>query len=252
MAVGARLVRSVEFALGAVGSLLLGIYAGAALDGYAQSRTAVEQFKSALSAPSAQVASTSPAPEFAQAARSQLADFTLWSARRIAAFENSLSAEHSPPIAVLRIPRIHLEVPVFGDTSELSLNRGAGWIAGTASPGQEGNVGIAGHRDGFFRGLKDLAPGDEILLLTRQGTANFRVDKIEIVAPENASVLAPALGRSLTLVTCYPFHYLGSAPKRFIVKGRFISDSPAATLSGAESGSPLESNVHEFQGGKQQ
>lgn len=245
---GVRLFRTFEFALGAAGLLLLGTCAGTALDGFAQSQAAVEQFKSALPAPSAQVATASPAP---QPARTQLIDFSRWSARRIAAFENSLGAGQSPPIAVLQIPKINLEVPVFRDTGELSLNRGVGWIAGTASPGGEGNIGIAGHRDGFFRGLRNLSLGDEIRLLTSDSIAIFRVNRIEIVAPEDTSVLSPAAGRSLTLVTCYPFHYLGSAPKRFVVKGTFISDS-AAALSSAQSGSPIESNVQNSQGGKQQ
>lgn len=245
---GVRLFRTFEFALGAAGLLLLGTCAGTALDGFAQSQAAVEQFKSALPAPSAQVATASPAP---QPARTQLIDFSRWSARRIAAFEDSLGAEQSPPIAVLQIPKLSLEVPVFRDTGELSLNRGVGWIAGTASPGGEGNIGIAGHRDGFFRGLRNLSLGDEIRLLTSDSIAIFRVEKIEIVAPEDTSVLAPVPGRSLTLVTCYPFHYLGSAPKRFVVEGKFISDS-AAALSSAQSGSPIESNVQNSQGGKQQ
>ena len=245
---GVRLFRTFEFALGAAGLLLLGTCAGTALDGFAQSQAAVEQFKSALPAPSAQVATASPAP---QPARTQLIDFSRWSARRIAAFENSLGAQQTPPIAVLQIPNINLEVPVFRDTGELSLNRGVGWIAGTASPGGEGNIGIAGHRDGFFRGLRSLSLGDEIRLLTSDSIAIFRVEKIEIVAPEDTSVLSPAAGRSLTLVTCYPFHYLGSAPKRFVVEGTFISDSAAAPSS-AQSGSPIESNVQNSQGGKQQ
>ena len=248
---GVRLFRTFEFALGAAGLLLLGTCAGTALDGFAQSQAAVEQFKSALPAPSAQVATASPAPQFPQPARTQLIDFSRWSARRIAAFENSLGAQQTPPIAVLQIPNINLEVPVFRDTGELSLNRGVGWIAGTASPGGEGNIGIAGHRDGFFRGLRSLSLGDEIRLLTSDSIAIFRVEKIEIVAPEDTSVLSPAAGRSLTLVTCYPFHYLGSAPKRFVVEGTFISDSAAAPSS-AQSGSPIESNVQNSQGGKQQ
>lgn len=245
---GVRLFRTFEFALGAAGLLLLGTCAGTALDGFAQSQAAVEQFKSALPAPSAQVATASPAP---QPALTQLIDFSRWSARRIAAFEDSLGAAQTPPIAVLQIPKLSLEVPVFGDTSDLSLNRGVGWIAGTASPGGEGNIGIAGHRDGFFRGLRNLSLGDEIRLLTSDSIAIFRVNRIEIVAPEDTSVLSPAAGRSLTLVTCYPFHYLGSAPKRFVVEGKFISDS-AAALSSAQSSSPTDSNVQNSQGGKQQ
>ena len=248
---GAWLLRSVEFALGAAGVVFLGLYAGAALDGFANSQLAVEEFKSARPAPSASVKSAGSAADFIPAIEPRFVDFGLWSAKRIAAFENSLSAGQKPPVAVLRISKISLEIPVFGDASELSLNRGAGWISGTARPGENGNVGIAGHRDGFFRGLKDLSPGDEVLLLTQQQAESFRVDNIEIVSPEDTSVLRPA-GRRVTLVTCYPFYYIGSAPRRFIVEARFEGEVPLAVFSEVEQKAQLESNAHNFQGGNQQ
>lgn len=248
---GARLLRAVEFALGAAGVVLLGLCAAAALDGFANSQVAVEEFKATRPAPGAPVKSASPAADFIPAMEPRFVDFSLWSAKRIAAFENNLTAGQNPPIAVLRIPKTRLEVPVFGDTSELSLNRGAGWISGTARPGENGNVGIAGHRDGFFRGLKDLSPGDEILLLTQQQTESFRVDNTEIVSPEDTSVLKPA-GRRLTLVTCYPFYYIGRAPRRFIVEARLENEVPLAVSSKVEPKTQLESNAHNFQGGNQQ
>jgi sortase A len=120
-------------------------------------------------------------------------------------------------MAVLRIARIGIVAPVVEGTDDLSLNRGVGWISGTARPGETGNIGIAGHRDGFFRALKDVAAGDAIELDTFFGMKTYRVDQIEIVTPDDVRVLLPRASPSLTLVTCYPFYFMGDAPQRFIV-----------------------------------
>lgn len=144
-------------------------------------------------------------------------DFSLWSAKRVEAYKDSLVKKVDRPLAVLRIPKIHLEVPVYNDTDDLTLNRGVGRILGTAQVGKGGNLGIAGHRDGFFRGLKDLAPGDEIALVGVSQSDVYVVEKIQIVNPEDVSVLNPTRVPSLTLITCFPFYYVGSAPQRFIV-----------------------------------
>jgi sortase A len=135
----------------------------------------------------------------------------------VAAYKDSLVKKGDRPLAVLRIPKIHLEVPVYNDTDDLTLNRGVGRILGTAQIGKEGNLGIAGHRDGFFRGLKDLATHDEIELVRIDKVDTYVVEKIQIVNPEDVSVLDPTRVPSLTLVTCFPFYYVGSAPQRFIV-----------------------------------
>ena len=144
-------------------------------------------------------------------------DFSLWSEKRIRAYRDSLSALKAAPMAVIRLEKIDVRAPVFEGTDELVLNRGVGWIAGTARPGEQGNIGIAGHRDGFFRKLKDVLPGDAIELGTTQGKAVYTVDQIEIVTPDDVSVLRPRETPSLTLVTCYPFYFVGDAPQRFIV-----------------------------------
>jgi sortase A len=107
---------------------------------------------------------------------------------------------------------------VLPGTDEFVLNRGVGHIEDTARPGAEGNCGIAGHRDGFFRGLKDIALGDAIELETLDGRQMYHVERRWIVDPEDVSVLDPTPVRSLTLVTCYPFYFIGSAPQRFIVR----------------------------------
>jgi len=106
---------------------------------------------------------------------------------------------------------------VYNDTDDLTLNRGVGRILGTARVGAVGNLGIAGHRDGFFRGLKDLGPDAEIDLDRSGKTDTYVVDKIEIVGPDDVSVLKPTPVPSITLVTCFPFYYVGSAPQRYIV-----------------------------------
>lgn len=122
------------------------------------------------------------------------------------------------PLAILRIPRIHLDVPVLGSIDNISLNRGVARIAGTAAPGQKGNIGIAGHRDSFFQNLKEVNRGDEIELETTAATEIYVVDNILVTGEDDLSVLRSRGSQSLTLVTCYPFHYVGPAPRRFVVQ----------------------------------
>jgi sortase A len=154
----------------------------------------------------------------AHSLQTSLPDRTLWSAERIQAWEKAMRDPTPPPLAVLRIPRMGIEVAVLEGTDEFVLNRGVGHIADTAMPGTDGNCGIAGHRDGFFRGLKDIVVGDAIEMETVAGKEVYRVERTWIVSPEDVSVLDPAPARSLTLVTCYPFYFVGSAPQRFIVR----------------------------------
>jgi sortase A len=146
-------------------------------------------------------------------------DVSLWSDKRIRAYRESLLVKTVTPLGVLRIDRLKIRVPVFEGTGEFVLNRGVGWIAGTARPGEAGNsnIGIAGHRDGFFRGFKDIAIGDAVELSTTGVVSLYTVDGIEIVSPDNVGVLQPRGLPSLTLVTCYPFYFFGDAPQRFIV-----------------------------------
>jgi len=122
------------------------------------------------------------------------------------------------PLAILRIPKIRLEVPVLKGTDDITLNRGVGQIAGTAAPGEMGNIGIAGHRDGFFRNLRGMNKGDVIELETTTASEVYVVDRILVTGPDDVSVLQPRDTQSLTLVTCYPFHFIGSAPRRFVVE----------------------------------
>ncbi len=157
-------------------------------------------------------------------------DFSLWSEKRVRAYKAALGMKFDAPLAILAIPRIGLEVPVFDGTDDLILNRGAGRISGTAKPGQPGNIGIAGHRDGFFRGLKDIRVGDRIELRTQGDASLYMIDDIEIVQPTDVTVLRNRSSPSLTLVTCYPFYFVGDAPQRYIVHASIVdSDKTAAS-----------------------
>jgi sortase A len=157
---------------------------------------------------------------------------SLWDSARIRAYQQTLGVAMAPPEAVLRVPRVGIEVPVFEGTTDLILNRGVGHIGGTALPGQSGNLAITGHRDGFFRGLKDITVGDRIEVqhesaASRPGSQTdiYLVQKISVVFPTDTSVLNSTNSSTLTLITCYPFYYVGAAPQRYVVQATLL---PAA------------------------
>jgi sortase A len=125
----------------------------------------------------------------------------------------------------LEIPRLGLSVIVMEGTSTSTLRRAAGHIAGTALPGHAGNVGISAHRDTHFRPLKDIRPDDLITLTTLSGEFRYRVVTTRVVSPSQVEVLHPSPNEILTLVTCYPFYYLGAAPDRFIVTAKRVSNN---------------------------
>ena len=155
------------------------------------------------------------------------------SRQAIAAFQEATPEDATPeesrtgaPLAVLRIRRLDLEVPVFADTRARTLNRGAGVVTGTAFPGEPGHIAISAHRDSFFRPLKDIEIGDVIELELPDGLQQFRVDETFITDPLDVGVLAATEQSLLTLITCYPFYYVGFAPDRFIVRAvPLITDS---------------------------
>ena len=159
-----------------------------------------------------------PPPPPRELAWSGKVDMKLWSQVRVKAYKAALQLETPPTLAILRIPRLELEVPVHDGTSDAVLDLAAGRIEETALPGTVGNVGIAAHRDGFFRVLKDIKEGDALVLDTPVATEQYRVEWIRITTPEDVSVIDPTPGRAVTLVGCYPFYHVGAAPKRFIVR----------------------------------
>jgi LPXTG-site transpeptidase (sortase) family protein len=120
----------------------------------------------------------------------------------------------------IEIPRLGMTVAILEGTKSSTLRLGVGHIGGTALPGDPGNIGIAGHRDTYFRSLKDIRASDEIRIQTATGLSRYEVDWVRIVAPNDIGVLAPSAESAITLVTCYPFHYIGAAPERFIVHAR--------------------------------
>jgi sortase A len=144
-------------------------------------------------------------------------DFSLWSPVRVKAYRESLVHKADPAIGVLRIPRLKLTVPVYDGNDDETLDRGAGRVAGSVMPGEKGNLSIAGHRDGFFRVLKNIAAGDRIQVESRQGTYTYVVAATKIVDRKDVRVLAGRQAATLTLITCYPFYFVGHAPRRFIV-----------------------------------
>ena len=151
---------------------------------------------------------------------------SLWSPGRIAAFSDSLSMPTSDVLGILEIPRLSLEVPVYDGASDLHMDRGAARIDGTALPGEPGNLGVAGHRDGYFRVLKDIELGDEIRITTADGPQIYVVLELRIVEPTEVDVLNATVEQTITLVTCYPFYFVGHAPERFIVRAVRRNFSP--------------------------
>jgi sortase A len=134
-------------------------------------------------------------------------------------------------IGRLSIPRLHLFAMVREGVDRRTLQLAVGHIPATPLPGQAGNVALAGHRDTFFRALKDLRMKDEIQFSTLRGDFSYRVESLLIVEPDNVGVLANSPENVLTLVTCYPFSYIGAAPKRFVVRARQLSPPTVAQLS---------------------
>jgi sortase A len=206
-----------------LGITLLVAYLGARIQGAFLSRAAILTFKAPEN-----LAVTLPPPR-QQTVSGE--DVSLWSDKRVEAYRQSLAQHFERPLALLRISKIHLVAPVFNGTDELTLNRGVGRIAGTAHIGLRGNLGIAGHRDGFFRGLKDIRMGDTIDLVLPDRTETYVVDNIQIVDPTNVGVLQPEPVFSLTLVTCYPFYFIGSAPQRYVVHGSRVASGQTAAVT---------------------
>jgi sortase A len=153
-------------------------------------------------------------------------------AEQTAAFERDAKAEKKIAdfrtgslIGMLDVPRLELSTPVIQGDDTRTLKRAVGHLPDTPMPWDEGNSAIAGHRDGLFRPLKDVKVGDEIRFRTTRAEYRYRVKKTTIVKPDDLSVLAPQDDpATLTLITCYPFYYVGTAPKRFIVHAERLSN----------------------------
>ena len=216
-------MRQLEWLLFIVGAVMLAIYGAARIHRTVLSNAELQRFKTQQ-----QVSAAAPRGVTLATA---IPDLSLWSEKRVKDYQESL-AEHFPPaLGILRIPKINVEVPVLDGTDDSSLNRGVGHVTGTANPGRDGNVAIAGHRDGFFRGLKDVFLGDKVELVTPQRTETYIIDRITIVRPSDVSVLQPRPHASLTLITCYPFYFIGSAPQRYIVQASIVESATMNALA---------------------
>jgi sortase A len=202
-----RSLRGAEIALGAIAAVSLGysacVYAGAAIHQMRQK----EVFAAMRSEP--RIADTAA---FAAIGRED--------APAMPAPTRPASTSVAAPMAVLEIPRLGLSSVVEEGDDAGTLRRAIGHIPGTALPGEAGNIGLAAHRDTYFRHLGEVKAGDLITMTSREATHRYRVERARIVDPSAVEVLAASSQPTLTLVTCYPFHYLGPAPKRFVVTAR--------------------------------
>lgn len=228
--------RAIEIAAWCAGALLLTAYgamrawsAYAGSQGLAAMRETRAQYAAAAQTENA--AATLPGGAEAQHPTALFVakpDTSTWAPKRLAEYRGSLGLNMTPG-AVLRVPKLGLEVPVYEGTSDAILNRGAGRISATATiDSTTGNVGIAAHRDGFFRPLKDIEVGDAVLLDTAAATRRYRVTRLAVVDPSNVGVLDPTPVSTITLVTCYPFYHVGAAPKRFIAIAQLDQHGDAA------------------------
>jgi len=206
-------MKSLEIMLWIVGATLLALFAGTQAWGELERQRDIAAF----------VQARQHLPPLSDALRSQTEDSPEAVALETGIAPPTEQPFHSPApadavLAILRIPGIALEVPVNYGTDEWVLLRGAGLVEGTALPGSNGNVAIAAHRDTHFRGLKDLSRGDRIELAMLDSTQTYVVTDLSVVEPTDVHVLADTGEPVLTLVTCYPFYFVGHAPQRFIVR----------------------------------
>lgn len=165
-------------------------------------------------------------------------DQSEWSVKQIAKYEKKKNTGDLP-LAMLKIERLNLEAPVYLGTDRVTLDRGVGIIESTAYLGEVGNIGISGHRDGFFRPLKDIKLGDEIEVLTPTGVQEFEVSDITIVDALEVSVLDSTDTTVLTLITCYPFYYQGYAPDRYIVRAIPVGTDANAFIFPPDTDAPV-------------
>jgi sortase A len=150
----------------------------------------------------------------------------------------------------IEIPRIGIAAIVREGDDDASLAIAVGHISGTARPGERGNMALAGHRDSFFRALQDIRHRDAIWIVTREDSYEYVVDSTEVVSPEDTWVLDPTGDTVLTLVTCYPFTYLGHAPNRFIVRASLVASPRRGSgeeASGERAAIPVMASVFEAQ-----
>lgn len=201
---GNALLRWIAYLLAIGGGAALGWCAAIVTDAYFAQRLARERLESMPRA-----TMSAPAPSTAR---------------------SSVVVETGTPLGELSIPRLGLSVAVLQGSDEHTLGVGLGHIETTPLPGEWGNVAIAGHRDSFFRPLRNVQIGDDILLDTPRARVHYRVSSFRVVDPSEVSVIDPTRDAVLTLVTCFPFYFIGSAPDRFIVRADLVEDQPLSPV----------------------
>ena len=208
-----RWLTAIERILIMLGLILLGLYIAARIESAVVFRAALRELKENKPSPATH------APESRALLPSDSSPASRAPSGEAGAGKSGRHVRYrtGTPLALLRIPKLKLEAPVLEGIDAVTLNSGVGRIPGTAFPGEAGNLGIAGHRDGFFEGLKNINKGDVVELTVKQKTNTYVVDMIEITSPDDISVLHSSTEPELTLVTCYPFRFIGRAPRRFIV-----------------------------------
>jgi sortase A len=225
-----RWIRWVERGAWAAGCSLLLLYGAARVYSEAARQQGLAEFERArvaLDATGSSLPASNAPTESAGFGPLTPIDRSLWSSQRARAYTDSIASPGAPQ-AVLRVPSLRMAVPIYAGTSEINLNRGAAHIEGTAALAASGNIGIAAHRDGFFRSLKEVAIDTDIYVDVGDRSLRYRVVEISVVMPTDMHVLAPTEIPSITLVTCYPFYFLGDAPQRYIVRAELADSLPSA------------------------
>ena len=218
-------VRAISLRAGELGSYLAGVvltgfFLVQLAQGEVERQVTISQFEDQLALAQAAAVTDSPDADTIEARDFENVgepDTSLWASGRIDDYRASLTADLPPVLGVLEIPDVGLKVPVYQTASELVMDRAAGVIDGMSYPHEPGNIGISGHRDGYFRVLKDVEVGDSILLQTLEGEKRFRIDSTQVVEISDTHLLQDTREQTVTLVTCYPFYFVGHAPQRFIV-----------------------------------
>jgi sortase A len=212
-----RLRNWLSLGLCAVGIGLLAYWAAVSIDAYLFQRQLTHRLEMTVSSDSVSSDSVSSGPEVASSTRRE--------------------ADTSGLVGRFEIPRLGISAMVTEGVTDQALGRGIGHVPDTAFPGEQGNVGLAAHRDTYFRRLKEVAQGDRIRLDTPDGVFSYEVEWAQVVNPDRVDLLEDTGRPTMTLVTCYPFNWVGSAPQRFVVRCRAIEEevmaAPNPILGGA-------------------
>jgi len=207
-----------------VGALLLAVASGSALLTEYGHASALRAFDAARALSSQSVA----APPDAETRGLGYAepDQSLWAPDRVLRYDEQRWLAAAVPEAVIRMPRLRLEVPVFPGATDVHMTLGAGRITGSPTFGEPGNVAVSSHRDGYFRRLKDVRVGDVIVVDTLARTYRYVVEEILVTDPDDTTVLWPGSVPEITLMTSYPFYHFGHAPQRFVVRAELREEIP--------------------------